>query len=113
LLSGRDLLTFPSTISANFFYIIKINKFCGWRQQSDRFSSDQWRPSTSTIGEYITILFVSGQKSVVSASRRNQESSTEINRQATGPSFQEEKAIYSYQHKLLPHRDATCVKALA
>jgi hypothetical protein len=48
-----------------------------------------------------------------SASHRNQESSTEINRQATGPSFQEEKAIYSYQHKLLPHRDATCVKALA
>jgi hypothetical protein len=29
LLSGRDPSTFPSAISANFFYIIKINKFCG------------------------------------------------------------------------------------
>jgi hypothetical protein len=27
LLSGRDPSTFPSAISANFFYIIKISKF--------------------------------------------------------------------------------------
>jgi hypothetical protein len=33
LLSGRDPSTFLSVISANFFYIDKINKFCGCRQQ--------------------------------------------------------------------------------
>jgi hypothetical protein len=50
------------------FFIDKINKFCGCRQQSDpdRFSSDHRRPFTSTISEYIAILFLSGEKSAVS-----------------------------------------------
>jgi hypothetical protein len=34
-------------------FIDKINKFFDCRQQSDRFSSDHRRPSSSTIGEYI------------------------------------------------------------
>jgi hypothetical protein len=41
------------------------------------------RPSTSTIGEYIIILFVTGQKTAISANRRNQQSGPSSKKKAT------------------------------
>jgi hypothetical protein len=67
-------------------FIDKISKFCSCRQQSDRFSSDHRRPSTSTISEYTAILFVSGQKSTVSQSAHGK--SPEL---AIRSKFQEQK----------------------
>jgi hypothetical protein len=75
------------------FSIGDISKFFLHRQdqqilrlQSDRFSSDHRRPSTSTIGEYTAILFVSRQKSAVSRSAHGK--SPEL---AIRSKFQEQK----------------------
>jgi hypothetical protein len=63
LLSGRDPSNFPSAISANFFYIIKINKFHGCQgQQSDRFKQNL--SSTSTI-IYIVKIFKASPSGIV------------------------------------------------
>jgi hypothetical protein len=66
LFRRQDQQVFIDKISKFFIdkisklFIDKISNFYGCRQQPDRFSSNHRRPSTSTIGEYIAILFVSG-----------------------------------------------------
>jgi hypothetical protein len=53
LLSGRDPSTFPSAISAYFFYIIKINKFCGCEQQPDGSINLQQASNSSSSAIFI------------------------------------------------------------
>jgi hypothetical protein len=73
-LSSTRSANFPSAISANFFYIIKINKFCGCSSSQMVSRKIKAKSQATTItSEILRLLVVGISKSPKSASRRNQQ----------------------------------------